>query len=186
MAKMLTELKITTEQKCNKAVIWSLHQFYFKDICFIYRFFKTKTIFLCSILDFNEWQTHISVTIFFFTVIGVTKGTYVTKQNKVEDCRQWPMHHQGATGKSKKQSKGYQYNFSAKLWLNWQKESLDSLVMHYKCTGDILSICRWLKVGYDGLLGLWSEVNDHRAIIKGTCGLIYFTCYKKPSKLILN
>ena len=22
-------------------------------------------------------------------------GTYGTKQNKVEDCRQWPMHHQG-------------------------------------------------------------------------------------------
>ena len=28
-------------------------------------------------------------------------GTYGTKQNKVEDCRQWPMHHQGATGVSK-------------------------------------------------------------------------------------
>jgi hypothetical protein len=29
-------------------------------------------------------------------------GTYGTKQNKVEDCRQWHMHHQGATGISKK------------------------------------------------------------------------------------
>ena len=28
--------------------------------------------------------------------------TYGTKQNKVEDCRQWHMHHQGATGISKK------------------------------------------------------------------------------------
>ena len=28
-------------------------------------------------------------------------GTYGTKQNKLEDCRQWPMHHQGATGVSK-------------------------------------------------------------------------------------
>jgi hypothetical protein len=28
-------------------------------------------------------------------------GTYVTKQNKVEDCRQWPIHHQGPTGISK-------------------------------------------------------------------------------------
>jgi hypothetical protein len=29
-------------------------------------------------------------------------GTYGTKQNKEEDCRQWHMHHQGATGISKK------------------------------------------------------------------------------------
>ena len=28
-------------------------------------------------------------------------GMYVTKQSKVEDCRQWPMHYQGATGISK-------------------------------------------------------------------------------------
>jgi hypothetical protein len=28
-------------------------------------------------------------------------GTYGTKQKKVEDCRQWPMHHQGATGVSR-------------------------------------------------------------------------------------
>ena len=28
-------------------------------------------------------------------------GTYGTKQNKVEDCRQRPMHRQGATGVSK-------------------------------------------------------------------------------------
>jgi hypothetical protein len=28
-------------------------------------------------------------------------GTYGTKQNKVEDCRQWPMHHQGVSGISK-------------------------------------------------------------------------------------
>ena len=26
-------------------------------------------------------------------------GTYGTKQNKVEDCRQWPLHHQGVTGR---------------------------------------------------------------------------------------
>ena len=29
--------------------------------------------------------------------------TYGTKQNKMEDCRQWPMHHQGATGVKQKQ-----------------------------------------------------------------------------------
>jgi hypothetical protein len=28
-------------------------------------------------------------------------GTHGTKQNKVKDCRQWPMQHQGATGVSK-------------------------------------------------------------------------------------
>ena len=30
-------------------------------------------------------------------------GTYCTKQNKVKDCRQWPIHHQGATGIKQKQ-----------------------------------------------------------------------------------
>jgi hypothetical protein len=30
-----------------------------------------------------------------------SSGTHGTKQNKVEDCRKWPMHHQGATGVSK-------------------------------------------------------------------------------------
>jgi hypothetical protein len=31
-------------------------------------------------------------------------GTYGTQQNKVDDCRQWPMHHQGTTGVSKQAS----------------------------------------------------------------------------------
>ena len=31
-------------------------------------------------------------------------GTYGTKQNKVDDCHQWPVHHQGATGVSKQVS----------------------------------------------------------------------------------
>jgi hypothetical protein len=39
-------------------------------------------------------------------------GTYGTKQNKVEDCHQWPMHHKGATGVSKQAVSVYHMKIS--------------------------------------------------------------------------
>jgi len=50
-----------------------------------------------------------------------SSGTYGTKQNKVEDYRQWPMHHQGATGVSKQALSVFLQFTSSKypLYLLW-------------------------------------------------------------------
>jgi len=45
-------------------------------------------------------------------------GTYGTKHNKVEDCRQWPMYHQGTTGVSKQASNRQSKDIHLR-WSTW-------------------------------------------------------------------
>ena len=60
-------------------------------------------------------------------------GTYVTKQNKVEDCRQWPIHH-------KRSNRHKQSDISDKKNNNVSFEDLDIHYIYIKYLDTLLTL----------------------------------------------
>jgi uncharacterized membrane protein len=80
-------------------------------------------------------------------------GTYGTKQNKVEDCRQWPMHHQGGGLSS--------VAYAPPRWRT---------VVSGLCTIKVEDCCQWpMHHQGGGLLSVAYAPPRWRTVVSGLC-----------------